>query len=246
MKMRKWLVLPAMALALAAGGMSVHADSLTLAGGETLDMGSSVSVFPGERSFFGSQFHDWLMKPDAASTLEEAMKGVKLFPKDKGYEKEMSEMAVGILRTGKVYQVRAAANDTYYQGMVISLSVSDGDMLKLAMAGQAALAEEGQKEPLKKEEKKDALDFALAALHGMVDVEDHSSWEERTSDKGLSYRTADAKVALTRNGFLLPLYVKGIITRGEGKIVYTAFVADQASGNYFKPGFDKALKEAKK
>lgn len=246
MKMIKWLALSTTALVLAAGGLSVQADSLTLSGGEVLDMGSSVSVYPGERSFFGSQFHDWLMKPDAASTLEKAMEGANLFPKDKGDEKEMSEMAVGILRTGKVYQVRAAANDTFYQGMVLSLSVSDSDMLKMAMAGSAALEKEGKTGNLTGSEKKEALDLALAALKGTVDVEDHSSWENRVSGKGLAYRTADAKVALTRDGFLLPLYVKGIITKGEGKTVYTAFVSDQASGNYFKPFFDKALKEAKK
>lgn len=79
-----------------------------------------------------------------------------------------------------------------------------------------------------------------------VKVEDHSSWEDRKSEKGLSYRTADARLVLNKNGFMIPLYVKGVITRGEGKTVYTVFAADQASGRYFQPLLDKALKEAKK
>ena len=46
MKMKKWLAASMTALAMAAGTMAVSADSLTLSGGEVLDMGSSVSVYP--------------------------------------------------------------------------------------------------------------------------------------------------------------------------------------------------------
>ncbi|WP_443789810.1 hypothetical protein [Dialister succinatiphilus] len=164
-------------------------------------------------------------------------------------------MAVSILRTGKVYQVRAQADDTFYQGMMVSLSVSDSDMLKLALYGNEAMADrnEGEKiadvkaaSPEKAGTSENSLDRALTLLHGAVKVEDHSSWEDRKSEKGLAYRTADAKAVLTRNGFMIPLYVKGIITRGEGKTVYTLFAADQASGRYFQPLLDKALKEAGK
>ncbi|MEE0291837.1 hypothetical protein [Dialister sp.] len=265
MKMKKWLAVSMTALAVTAGSMVVSADSLTLSGGEVLDMGSSVSVYPGERSFFGSQLHDWLMEPNAAVTVEKALEGASVFPKDKDYSKEFSEMAVSILRTGKVYQVRAAANDTYYQGMMVSLSVSDGDMLKLAMYGHTALSEEEKskaaetakdnsgKVPAAKagsSEKvpaaEDSMDEAIVLFRGAVKVENHSAWEDRKSDKGLSYRTGDARLVLNKNGFMIPLYVKGVITRGEGKTVYTVFAADQASGRYFQPLLDKALKEAKK
>ena len=147
MKMKMWLAASMTALAMAAGTMAVSADSLTLSGGEVLDMGSSVSVYPGERSFFGSQLHDWLLEGNAAKTVEVALEGAKVFPKDKDYSKEFSEMAVSILRTGKVYQVRAQADDTFYQGMMVSLSVSDSDMLKLALYGKEAMADrnEGEK-----------------------------------------------------------------------------------------------------
>lgn len=246
MKMKKWLAVSLTALAVTAGGMAVQADSLTLSGGEVLDMGSSISVYPGERSFFGSQLHDWLMEPDAAVTVEKALEGASVFPKDKDYSKELSEMAVSILRTGKVYQVRASANDTFYQGMMVSLSVSDSDMLKLALYGKTALADKDTAESSAGTEKKESLDKALDLLHGAVAVDEHSRWEDRKSDQGLAYRTADAKLSLTKNGFMIPLYVKGIITREEGKTVYTVFAADQASGNYFRPFLDKALKEAKK
>lgn len=255
MKMKKWLAVSMTALAMAAGTMAVSADSLTLSGGEVLDMGSSVSVYPGERSFFGSQLHDWLLEGNAAKTVEAALEGAKVFPKDKDYSKEFSEMAVSILRTGKVYQVRAQADDTFYQGMMVSLSVSDGDMLKLALYGKEAMADRNEGEKIadvkaasseKAGASENSLDRALTLLHGAVKVEDHSSWEDRKSEKGLAYRTADAKAVLTRNGFMIPLYVKGIITRGEGKTVYTLFAADQASGRYFQPLLDKALKEAGK
>lgn len=262
MKMKKWLAASLTALAVTAGSMAVSADSLTLSGGEVMDMGSSVSVYPGERSFFGSQLHDWLMEPDAAKTVEKALEGAAVFPKDKDYSKEFSEMAVSILRTGKVYQLRAAADDTFYQGMMVSLSVSDSDMLKLAMYGQTALSNKEKPEteaaagkdasapketaPAKGTAKEDSLDKALSLLRGAVKVEDHSSWEDRKSEKGLAYRTGDARLVLNKNGFMIPLYVKGVITRGEGKTVYTVFAADQASGRYFQPLLDKALKEAKK
>lgn len=263
MKMKKWLAASLTALAVTAGSMAVSADSLTLSGGEVMDMGSSVSVYPGERSFFGSQLHDWLMEPDAAKTVEKALEGAAVFPKDKDYSKEFSEMAVSILRTGKVYQLRAAADDTFYQGMMVSLSVSDSDMLKIAMYGHTALSNKEKPETVGEDASKkssavktspsdeapaaeDSMDRALSLLRGAVKVEDHSSWEERKSEKGLSYRTADARLVLNKNGFMIPLYVKGVITRGEGKTVYTVFAADQASGRYFQPLLDKALKEAKK
>ncbi|WP_303052890.1 hypothetical protein [uncultured Dialister sp.] len=263
MKMKKWLAASLTALAVTAGSMAVSADSLTLSGGEVMDMGASVSVYPGERSFFGSQLHDWLMEPDAAKTVEKALEGAAVFPKDKDYSKEFSEMAVSILRTGKVYQLRAAADDTFYQGMMVSLSVSDSDMLKLAMYGHTALSDKEKPETTGEDDSKkasavktspsdeapaaeDSMDRALSLLRGAVKVEDHSSWEDRKSEKGLSYRTADARLVLNKNGFMIPLYVKGVITRGEGKTVYTVFAADQASGRYFQPLLDKALKEAKK
>lgn len=263
MKMKKWLAASLTALAVTAGSMAVSADSLTLSGGEVMDMGSSVSVYPGERSFFGSQLHDWLMEPDAAKTVEKALEGAAVFPKDKDYSKEFSEMAVSILRTGKVYQLRAAADDTFYQGMMVSLSVSDSDMLKLAMYGHTALSDKEKPETAGEDASKkasavktspsdeapaaeDSMDRALSLLRRAVKVEDHSSWEDRKSEKGLSYRTADARLVLNKNGFMIPLYVKGVITRGEGKTVYTVFAADQASGRYFQPLLDKALKEAKK
>lgn len=262
MKMKKWLAASLTALAVTAGSMAVSADSLTLSGGEVMDMGASVSVYPGERSFFGSQLHDWLMEPDAAKTVEKALEGAAVFPQDKDYSKEFSEMAVSILRTGKVYQLRAAADDTFYQGMMVSLSVSDSDMLKLAMYGHTALSDKEKPEtetaavkdvsapketaPAKSTANEDSLDKALSLFRGAVKVEDHSSWEDRKSEKGLSYRTADARLVLNKNGFMIPLYVKGVITRGEGKTVYTVFAADQASGRYFQPLLDKALKEAKK
>lgn len=242
MKMRKWLAAGAAAFLVTMGSAVTQADSMTLADGAVLDMGASVSVYPGEKSFFGSQMHDWLMKPDAADAVEQALKGADILPENSKDSKDISEMAVDILRSGKVYQVRAAADDTYYQGMVLSLALSDGDMMKLALYESSITSGKNAKE----EGKQDVLGETLNALQGAVKVDSHSSWESRSSDKGVAYKTGDARISLTRNGFMIPLYVKGIITRGEGKTVYTVFAADQASGNYFNPIFNQALKEAKK
>lgn len=244
-KINKWLAAPAAALLLMTGS-SAYADSMTLAGGEVMDMGAAVSVYPGERSFFGSQFHDWLMKPDVTESMEKALESTSIFPKDKGFEKEFSEMAVSILRSGKVYQVRSVANGTYYQGMVVSLAVSDADMLKISVYKDMKdeKAEAAKKD--NKAGKDDIFDEANALFHGTVSVDDHSKWKEGKSSEGVMYRTGDARISLNKNGFLLPLYVRGIITRGEGKTVYTVFIADQASGKYFSPLFEKALKGTKK
>lgn len=277
MKIQKWMAAPLLSAALLTGGVA-HADSLTLSGGAVLDFGEKVSVLDGQRSFFGSQLHDWLLKPNAAENVQSFLEGAELVQKDDPSAKELSEMAVSILRSGKVYQVRALDNDTYYQGMVVSLAVSDGDLLKAALlkpsipaeptekaeeekspvlvkpvistaeSSEAKPAEEVKetKAPVKEEEKQASpMEKALKELKSSIKVDEKSKWEEGNFKDGAAYRTADAKVSLAKDGFTIPVYVKGIISKEDGKTVYTIFAADQASGNYFRPVFNKALKEAK-
>lgn len=274
MKIQKWMAAPLLSAALLTGGVA-HADSLALSGGAVLDFGEKVSVLDGQRSFFGSQLHDWLLKPNAAENVQSFLEGAELVQKDDPSGKELSEMAVSILRSGKVYQVRALDNDTYYQGMVVSLAVSDGDLLKVALlkpsipsepaetaekspapvkpslpaeeTDEAKPAEKAKTDKTSDKEEKPAtpMEKALKELKSSIKVDEKSKWEEGNFKDGAAYRTADAKVSLAKDGFTIPVYVKGIISREDGKTVYTIFAADQASGNYFRPVFNKALKEAK-
>ena len=242
MKLKKWLAVSALTASCLMGAMVAQADILTLADGKALDMGSQVSVYDGERSFFGSQIHDWLVEGKPEQSIEKVLVEENVFPEESTQEKEFSQVAAGILKQAKVYQVRTAANDTYYQGMVVSLTVSDADMAKLKSYQKAA---EDHKESAASEENP-LVSSLLAACHGKVELTSHSDWAEKTSKEGVTYRTADAKLALNKDGFLLPLYVKGIIMKADGKTTYTLFTADQVSGQYLAAFFDTALQGAKK
>lgn len=222
------------------GGLAAQADSLTLSGGEELDLGSTVNVYDGERSFFGSQIHDWLLEGNSAESMEKVLVEENVFPSQTTYAKEVSQLASEVLKSGKVYQVRAAANDTYYQGLVISLSVSESQQKKLAVYQKAALEN-------KENSDSDALvSTLLTACQNKIEVKSHSDWKEKKGASGKTYRTGDVQLSLKQNGFVLPLYMKGIIMQEEGKTTYTLLAGDQVSGQYLAPFFDKALQGAMK
>ena len=241
MKLKKWLAVSALTVSCFMGGMAAQADVLTLADGKALDLGQAVSVYDGERSFFGSQIHDWLVEGKPEQSIEKVLVEEKVFPTDSTAAKDFSAVAAGILKQAKVYQVRAAANDTFYQGMVVSLTVSDSDMAKLKSYQKAA---EENKESAAEEENP-LVASLLAACHGKVEVGGHSDWTEKTSKAGVPYRVADAKLVLNKDGFLLPIYVKGMIMQADGKTTYTLFTADQVSGQYLADFFDTALQGVK-
>ena len=222
------------------GGMAAEADSLTLSGGEVLDLGNTISVYDGERSFFGSQIHDWLIEGSPADSIEKVLVKENVFPENSTYAKELSALATDVLKQGKVYQVRAAANDTYYQGMVVSISLTDAQQKQLALYQKAALEDQASTE-------KDALvQTLLTACQNQVTVTSASSWDEKKTASGLTYRTGDARVMWNRDGFTLPLYVKGMVMKEEGRTTYALLAGDQVSGEYLSSFFDTALKGAKK
>ncbi len=250
--MKKWIVASVAAASLMVGGMTSYADTMVLSGGEKLDLGT-VSVYDGERSFFGSQIHDWLMEESTPKTIEKALNEEKVFPEGSTYAKEASEMAVDILRRGKVYQVRTVAEGTYYQGMVISFSLSDQEVMQMALYGKAldAKADEKKEEaPAAPAEaaKDDELDDlpVISSFVDDIDFKVQSDWKEATSKAGLAYETGSAQITLKRKGLSLPLFLKGIIMREADKTTYTLLAADQASGKYLEPVVDKALAGAKK
>ena len=307
MKLKKWLAASAAALILVSGASAVSAASITTAGDQKLDLGSSISVLPGERTFFGGQFHDWLLTGNVEGTIQEILAQGNVFPENSVSNKQFASVAASILKSAKVYQVCASANDTYYQGMVLSIAVSDNDMTKLLLALNAAQAEaspviepetaaaasadnkvtEGKAAPAaeetaaegetvkaaatkaatektvkaeaKKETKKEAkeekseiknsggvLDGMQTAWGKKVEITENSHWEDKVSKNGLSYRTGSVKALVHKDGFVIPVFAKGIITRSGTSTIYTVFVADQASGKYLDTFFDKALEEAGK
>ena len=305
--MKKWLAASAAAMILVSGASAVSAASITTAGDQKLDLGSSISVLPGERTFFGGQFHDWLLTGNVEGTIQEILAQGNVFPENSVNNKQFASVAASILKSAKVYQVCASANDTYYQGMVLSIAVSDNDMIKLLLALNAAQAEaspviepetaaaasadnkvtEGKAAPAaeetaaegetvkaaatkaatektvkaeaKKETKKEAkeekseiknsgdvLDGMQTAWGKKVEITENSHWEDKVSKNGLSYRTGSVKALVHKDGFVIPVFAKGIITRSGTSTIYTVFVADQASGKYLDTFFDKALEEAGK
>ena len=307
MKLKKWLAASAAAMILVSGASAVSAASITTAGDQKLDLGSSISVLPGERTFFGGQFHDWLLTGNVEGTIQEILAQGNVFPENSVSNKQFASVAASILKSAKVYQVCASANDTYYQGMVLSIAVSDNDMTKLLHALNAAQAEaspviepetaaaasadnkvtEGKAAPAaeetaaegetvkaaatkaatektvkaeaKKETKKEAkeekseiknsgdvLDGMQTAWGKKVEITENSHWEDKVSKNGLSYRTGSVKALVHKDGFVIPVFAKGIITRSGTSTIYTVFVADQASGKYLDTFFDKALEEAGK
>lgn len=307
MKLKKWLAASAAAMILVSGASAVSAASITTAGDQKLDLGSSISVLPGERTFFGGQFHDWLLTGNVEGTIQEILAQGNVFPENSVSNKQFASVAASILKSAKVYQVCASANDTYYQGMVLSIAVSDNDMAKLLLALNAAQAEaspviepetaaaasadnkvtEGKAAPAaeetaaegetvkaaatkaatektvkaeaKKETKKEAkeekseiknsgdvLDGMQTAWGKKVEITENSHWEDKVSKNGLSYRTGSVKALVHKDGFVIPVFAKGIITRSGTSTIYTVFVADQASGKYLDTFFDKALEEAGK
>lgn len=307
MKLKKWLAASAAAMILVSGASAVSAASITTAGDQKLDLGSSISVLPGERTFFGGQFHDWLLTGNVEGTIQEILAQGNVFPENSVNNKQFASVAASILKSAKVYQVCASANDTYYQGMVLSIAVSDNDMTKLLLALNAAQAEaspviepetaaaasadnkvtEGKAAPAaeetaaegetvkaaatkaatektvkaeaKKETKKEAkeekseiknsgdvLDGMQTAWGKKVEITENSHWEDKVSKNGLSYRTGSVKALVHKDGFVIPVFAKDIITRSGTSTIYTVFVADQASGKYLDTFFDKALEEAGK
>lgn len=275
MTIKKWAAAGMTALALAAGVSVARADSLTLAGGETVNLGQKVNVLDGDKTFFGAQLKDWLQRPSAEASVEKLLREKQVFGEEAPEYKELSRAAVSLLRTAKVYQVRSVADGTYYQGMMASLSLSDEELLQwkryrdlAADGGKAAIggadgptsvyltSGQAQQEAAGAsgtEKKKDAGEAAKDAgkaekglLGGAVQVVSNTSWKEGTSRKGISYRYASARIDAVRNGFAIPLYIEGIIMKEKGRTTFAVFAADQASGKYFAPILEKALQGAAK
>ena len=187
------------------------------------------------------------MEDKAVTTVEEAIKKEQLFPKNEAYSHDVAQMAVDVLRRGKLYQVRSEDKGICYQGMVVSIALSDADEMKLALYS-AALDTKSKEAAKDNQAEAEAKELAplLAMAHGQLTVKAHSDWADKTSKKGLAYSTGSAQISIIRDGFTLPVYLKAIIHKDKGMTTYTLLAADQASGAYLEPIVDKALAGAGK
>lgn len=69
---------------------------------------------------------------------------------------------------------------------------------------------------------------------------DVTRWKEKKSSGGKAYRLAKAKIGLSYDGYLFPLFAEGLIVDDGTATTYTLFVGDQKSGSYFAPCIEKA------
>ena len=69
---------------------------------------------------------------------------------------------------------------------------------------------------------------------------DVTRWKEKKSSGGKAYRLAKAKIGLSYDGYLFPLFAEGLIVDDGTATTYTLFVGDQKSRSYFAPCIEKA------
>lgn len=74
---------------------------------------------------------------------------------------------------------------------------------------------------------------------------DVTRWKEKKSSGGKAYRLAKAKIGLSYDGYLFPLFAEGLILEDGDSTTYILFASDQKSGAYFVPYVEKAAREMK-
>lgn len=241
---------------------------MVLSSGETITLGDRISVGEGKNSFIGSQINDWMRRPDSVSTVEKFLgrQGWQGTPEE---EKALAGRIVKIARGASLYQLRAEAQTTYYQGFVISFPVTAEDAaalkdlsLKEAAGEKAAAAEaaggeavpaEGTaatgEEAAAKKILPDSSEFSAIvnrAASRYLTVTNTPSWKNGKTKNGLAYRHGTVLVDFRKNNMKIPLSLDGYVTEENGSTYYTVLVADQASGAYFAPYLEKAFQGAEK
>lgn len=239
--MKKGIVAVIAAAGVLLGSMTASADTLPLPQGETLDLGAAVSVYDGQESFFGTKLYEWLSDKDSSSALEKAITKWEFYPKeDTRRPRELAMVLMELLKGTKLFQIRTEMADTYYQEFVISVPVSDKN--KLAVMDLSAAAK-----PVKESKGKELTrmyEEKLPLLAKQFELTSHTDWKEGFTKSGHSYRFGEARVALVKEGFTLPLALTGYITRNDEGTVYTIFIGDQSSAAYFAPIVKKAIEGA--
>ena len=331
---------------------TAYADTITLPLGTVMDLGEHIDVWEGQKSFFGAQMDDWMIRSDFDETIERGIHEAGLFTDSPAATKELAGIVSKAVKSGKVYQLRANTPDAFYQTMVVSIPLSDADLsraealgrianeppapMETAAADESSVKAEGKEmpgqEPVDKESETPAVDAkdlmkeekipsgaenpmdgqtssvgmntvdtrkvyeekqGVLALEptdsvlgsvkkdkkkdkeeekplrlvdgteleklepgplyktlfdkydGQVYVGEHSGWQEKKSADGSPYRIGHARVGFFSHGYLMPLFVEGIIGKTGDTSVYTLFIGDQKSGEYFAPYIEKAAQGMK-
>lgn len=247
--MKKYITCAALAAGILLGSSTAFADSLPLPKGETLDLGQAVSVYDGADSFFGARLNDWLFDKDSLATVEKAIVKADAFPKDdKRRPRELAMVVIETLKEAKLFQIRTETADTYYQEFVLSVPVSDKNMLALMdLVSSMKVPNESRSKDAKdgvEEKLGDLYGQLMSELADQIDVTAHTSWKEGETKSGYPYRYGKARVTFTKQGITLPLSLSGYITRNKEGRVYTLFLGDQSSDAYLAPIVKEAIEGA--
>lgn len=178
----------------------------------------------------------------------------------------VSRLAAETLGELRVYQLRANTPEAFYESLVLSFSVDHKNprkekngllpFVKLMgkemtdTAGSTAAKQEAA------DKKNAVIPFAgkmwkeaeigepykqfLGKKGIRLYTSDVTRWKEKKSSGGKAYRLAKAKIGLSYDGYLFPLFAEGLIVDDGTATTYTLFVGDQKSGSYFAPCIEKA------
>lgn len=179
---------------------------------------------------------------------------------------DVSRLAAKAWKELRIYQLRANTPEAFYESLVLSFSVDHKNpgkekngllpFVKLMgkemtdTAGSTAAKQEAADKknaviPLagkmwKEAEIGEPYKQFLKKKGIRLYVSSETRWKEKKSRGGKVYRLAKAKIGLSYDGYLFPLFAEGLIVDDGTATTYTLFVGDQKSGSYFAPCIEKA------
>lgn len=179
---------------------------------------------------------------------------------------DVSRLAAKALGELRVYQLRANTPEAFYESLVLSFSVDhknpgkekNGLLPFVKLMGKEMTDTAGSTAAKQKaaDKKNAAIPFAgkmwkeakiknsykrfLEKKGIRLYTSDVTRWKEKKSSGGKAYRLAKAKIGLSYDGYLFPLFAEGLIVDDGTATTYTLFVGDQKSGSYFAPCIEKA------
>ena len=179
---------------------------------------------------------------------------------------DVSRLAAKAWEELRIYQLRANTPEAFYESLVLSFSVDHKNsgkekngllpFVKLmgkemtdtagkrtadVKMGKTVKAEKDIFPKMWKEAKiKNSYKRFLEKKGIRLYTSDVTRWKEKKSSGGKAYRLAKAKIGLSYDGYLFPLFAEGLIVDDGTATTYTLFVGDQKSGSYFAPCIEKA------
>lgn len=179
---------------------------------------------------------------------------------------DVSRLAAEALGELRVYQLRANTPEAFYESLVLSFSVDHKNpekeknglspFVKLMGKEMTGTAGSTAAKQAASDKKNAAIPFAgkmwkeakiknsykrfLEKKGIRLYTSDVTRWKEKKSSGGKAYRLAKAKIGLSYDGYLFPLFAEGLIVDDGTATTYTLFVGDQKSGSYFAPCIEKA------